>query len=604
MKISKLFLTFSILFVLSNSTQAQDSNESSDENFKVIPAEEPAVVYPYNLTVIDERDQQSYSIKIEDPVLIEERLRKIQKSIPLTYNSSVKLWLDFFLIRRPSFTKTMLENQSFYFPIFEKYLAQNGMPTELKYLSMLESALNPKAVSRSKAVGLWQFMSFTGREMGLTINDHLDERMHIEKSTQAACKYLGQLYSRFSDWELALASYNVGPNRIGKEITKTGLTSYWDLHPYIPKDTRNYVPQFIAIMYLMNYGNEHGIYAEKTRPFIPTEKVIINSAIDMRVLSDVSKIDVEVMRSINPHFKTSSLPESFTGHEVYIPKVNFAYFNSNRTAILDSAGKHPTMVSPTLVENKELLASGKAKSTTIEPIVIGEKPQMVTKSTPKPVVVQEEQEQENEIEEDIVRYRSVVKEVKKVHKVKKGEFLIRIANKYDVTTSEIKRWNKLKSNNVKYGQKLIVFTNEKVKVREVTKASKKTKKTQDVLEPNEDTESLMVKSKDSKAKKSKKKADEDDENNTKSAKNSKKDKKKKTKKELEEEGEGDEKLAKKSKSKKDDEKGKYIVHKVKAGDTLWNICQKYEGVSVDDIKKLNKIKGNTVKVGQKIKIKA
>jgi membrane-bound lytic murein transglycosylase D len=576
MKIIKSFLTLCISssLLLTTDLQAQENVKNTDAiviGSKAVEdsTSEPTVVYPYDLIVFDERDKQQYTIKVEDPRIVEQRLKNIQIEMPMVYNSNVKLWLDFFMIRRPSFTKKMLEDKDYFFPIYEKILAKNNMPIELKYLSILESGLNPKAVSRSKAVGLWQFMSFTGKEMGLDINEYVDERMHIEKSTEAACKYLRQLYAKFNDWELALASYNTGPNRIARVIKNTGLTSYWDLHPHIHPDTRAYVPQFIALAYIMNFANEHGIFADQKRDFVPVEKIVLNQHVNLKVLADLAHIDLEDLKRHNPHIKTGILPEVLGQQELAIPLDKMAYFNQYRQMILDSAARKPEP--KPLTVGQEVLANRDAENGSFKKledgtIVIGGK-------TPA-VAVNEE------LEEDIVRYKSVLKQVKKYHKVKKGEFLIRIADRYNVTPGEIKRWNKLRSNNVKYGTKLLVYVNEKQKVKTVEKVAKKKGKESQV------SEEKLAENKEQSTDKKVAKTES---------------KKAKTKKEIQ--AEKEEKLAA-NKKKKEEEKEAYRTYTVKKGDTLWNISQRFDGVTVDDIKKMNKIKGNQVMVGQKIKIKS
>ncbi len=529
MKISKLFLTFSLLVnvVAVSEVFSQVNVEVLEEktgNIDSVVADlVPKIVYPYELTVFDERDKKEYTILIEDPAVVEARLKSIEQTMPMVYNESVKKYLDFFLIRRPSFTRHMMEEKDVYFPIFEKYLEENDMPQELKYLALLESGLNPKAVSRSKAVGLWQFMSFTGKEMGLIINDYIDERMHIEKSTDAACKYLGILYNRFQDWDLALASYNTGPGRISRTIKATGKSNYWDLHPHIHPDTRAYVPQFIALAYLMNFGEKHGIFPKNKKEFIPVEKINVNTFVDLNVLANLSEIDLAEIKKLNPHLKKDVVPEMPMGYEIAMPANRMLVFNSKRDFILDSASKTQIkeQISPIQPANNEaVLASSGTSSdyTTLSDgtIVIGRK------STLVPDLVMQK-------DDEPVKYKNITRQVKKVHRVKRGEFLNRIADRYDVTSSEIKRWNNKKSSKVLVGERLTIYVNQKERVK---------------------ANSLVAKS---------------------SSENIKKPK---------------------------------SIHTVKRGDTLWNISQRYEGVTIDDIKKWNNIKGNTVKVGQKIKIKS
>jgi len=197
---------------------------------------------PSTLTVVDSRDNNEFHIIPADDEVIAQRIKGLENIMPMPYNEHVKKYVDYFLYQRPNFIKQMLERKEFYFPIFEEYLAKYGIPDEMKYLALLESGLNPTAVSHAKAVGLWQFMAPTGNEYGLKITDYMDERMHIEKSTEASFRYLTWLHNYFHDWELALASYNTGPGNMRRAIRKSGgETDYWQLHEYIHRDTRAYV---------------------------------------------------------------------------------------------------------------------------------------------------------------------------------------------------------------------------------------------------------------------------------------------------------------------------------------------------------------------------
>jgi membrane-bound lytic murein transglycosylase D len=525
MKISKLVLTFSVTlncFVFHN-LQAQLQSEILEERIETIEQETletPKIEYPFQLQVIDSRDGVPYTIKIEDPQLVEKRLKSIENIMPMVYNESVKKYIDFFLIKRPSFTKKMMEEKELFFPVFEKYLAEYNMPNELKYLSLLESGLDPKAVSRSKAVGLWQFMTITGREMGLEINTSVDERMHIEKSTDAACRYLRTLYRMFEDWDLALASYNTGPGRIRRTIKSTGLGNYWDLHPHIHPDTRAYVPQFIALAYLMNFGKEHGINPTIEYAYIPTEKVFFNGGVDLKTLADLSQISISEIKKHNPHIKVDLLPTKENGYEISLPLDKIAYFNANRATIIDSSTKIYRAPSK-LDESPALEIVLTSNQNTVEPqpedgsIIIGRK-------TLVPDLIVREDAIDN-----VVKYERVVKTIQKHHKVKRGEFMNKIAMRYDVTMNEIKKWNHKKSSKVLAGETLVIYVKESVRVKSNSIAHRSSF-----------------------------------------------------------------------------ENIKSHIHTVKPGDTLWNISQRYDGVSIEDIKKWNQIRGNTVKVGQRIKIKA
>lgn len=469
------------IFIFTLNIFAQDKSNDADNE----------ITYPYFIEVTDERDKNTFNIKIEDPAVIQERLSSIQNIMPMVYNESVEFWLHFFMQRRPNFTKAAMEKSGLYFPMFEKILKEHDMPDELKYLAILESGLNPKAVSRSKAVGLWQFMSFTGKEYGLIVNNHVDERMQPEKSTEAAARYLKYLNARFNDWDLALASYNTGPGRISRAMRRSGRSNYWDIHPYIHKDTRAYVPQFIALAYLMNFGEDHGIVPDEIQSLPELETIFVNGDIDLEILANLSKSTIEELMLHNPHLLARVLPKNDFGYEIAIPAKDIDFFYENRVAILDSASyrfrSNLELASPT-----ELLAQESVEGTG----------------------------------SDSDEYVTVVRQVKKVHRVRRGEILNRIASRYNVSVAQIRRWNNKSTNKILVGERLTIYVNQKDRVKSTSMAAKTTAEN-----VNQTT-----------------------------------------------------------------------YYTVQKGDTLWNISQKYEGVTVNDLKKWNNLTNNNVKVGQKIKI--
>ena len=479
----------------------------------VIPEE--AITVSTEDSLVDELPTVETFIPTANVNRVKDGFQNMQRSIPLQYNSIVQSFVDYFIYKKPSFTKTMLERKNFYFPIFEKYLAKYNMPDELKYLSMLESGLNPKAISHAKAVGLWQFMKPTGKDFGLRVDEYVDDRMDIEKSTEAACKYFRQLYNIFGDWELVLASYNTGPGNLRRAIRRAGnITNYWQLHPYLHKDTRAYVPQFTAIMYMMNHAHEYGILPEEIMEPVAVEKVIIDGYLDLETFSNMSGISIDDIQKHNPSILKGVLPSHSRGFELKIPVENYAYFEANRQAILDSA-QLQNGVSVMLASSKDVLENGV--------IIIGGGSARASNDEND----NDEEEKPEKAEDEIKKIRKVKK---KIYTVKRGDVLNRIADKYDVDTYDLKVWNHLKSSKIMLGQKLVIFDDveEVVEVERTIKEERRSKKTIDRTKP------------------------------------------------------------------------KY--HVVQRGDTLWSISQRYGGISVEKIKKINGLRTNAVKKGQKLKI--
>jgi membrane-bound lytic murein transglycosylase D len=226
----------------------------------------------------------------------------------------------------------MLGWAAVYFPLFEKILAEEGLPTDLKYLSIVESALNPSAVSRSGAGGLWQFMKPTARECGLKISSYVDERMDPEKSTKAAVKYLKQLYATFGNWELVMAAYNAGPGRVRSAIKRSGKNSYWELARYLPVETQSYVPGFIAASYLMNFHSEHELIP--VYPEMAMGEMITVYVYEGMSVGEVAKrcgLTIEAVKRLNPVFVRNYIPSSPAGYALTLPFAAAELFNSSRS---------------------------------------------------------------------------------------------------------------------------------------------------------------------------------------------------------------------------------------------------------------------------------
>jgi membrane-bound lytic murein transglycosylase D len=544
---------------------------------------------PSTLTVVDSRDNNEFHIIPADDEVIAQRIKGLENIMPMPYNEHVKKYVDYFLYQRPNFIKQMLERKEFYFPIFEEYLAKYGIPDEMKYLALLESGLNPTAVSHAKAVGLWQFMAPTGNEYGLKITDYMDERMHIEKSTEASFRYLTWLHNYFHDWELALASYNTGPGNMRRAIRKSGgETDYWQLHEYIHRDTRAYVPQWAALNYLMNYSSEHGIFADfdKTMHAVATENLLLDGPLNLTSFAALNYMDLETLKMYNPHLRKDELPSYAKNVEIKMPVDNYAYYESNKDCILDSACilSTPTFQVATVVDEKG-------------------------------------------------SYHIESKQVKKYYRIRSGDYLGKVASNNGVSVSQLRNWNNLKSSTIQKGQRLVFYKTEAYRVYDTTidtkeelqktvVASNNTSERTNlkVMQPSRNVEEVNIikETKPSSGSHTITKTVKryyfvkSGDNLTDLARtygttisNLKEWNNLKTTKILK-----GQKLAyyttiteKVYDNFNEDKSGNVIVHTVQAGDTLWNISQKY-GYSIAELKRLNGITGNTVKVGQKLKVKS
>jgi len=256
------------------------------------------------------------------------RLDSLYSAVPLSYNEIVKSYIELYTTKRRMQVAGMLGASKFFFPIFEEELDANCMPLELKYLPVIESALNPKARSRAGACGLWQFMYATGRMYHLEINSFVDQRMDPVISTKAAVRYLKDLYSMYDDWILVIAAYNCGPGNVNKAIRRTGggKKTYWDIYYHLPRETRGYVPAFIAAMYTFNYYKEHGI--PESRSVIPPmcDTIVLSESVNFEQISKVMDVSIDELSDLNPEYKLNIIPAGY-GHS-YSLKLPYDYVNN------------------------------------------------------------------------------------------------------------------------------------------------------------------------------------------------------------------------------------------------------------------------------------
>lgn len=287
-----------------------------------------------------------------DSVYIE-RLSRIPTLIPLTYNNIVRNYIHVYTKKRRDQLEVMLGLADYYFPVFEEIFDYYGLPSELKYLAVIESALNPRAVSRVGATGMWQFMFGTARAYGLTINSLVDERRDPVKSTHAAAKYLRDLYDIYKDWTLVIAAYNCGPGNVNKAIRRSGgKKSYWDLYYFLPRETRGYVPAYIAATYAMNYYDEHNLVPGSISLPLAADTIMINDNLHLKQVSEVLQVPLDLLRDMNPQYKKDIIPGKSRSFAIKIPvnhTLDFISLQDSIFAYKDSIYFNPanTIINPT-----------------------------------------------------------------------------------------------------------------------------------------------------------------------------------------------------------------------------------------------------------------
>ncbi len=370
---------------------------------------------------IREQDYEEVVYKELPTDTLKARLAKLNARTPfnIEYNPILESVIKSYLKRNKQGMERLMALSTYYFPMFEQELDKYDIPLEIKYLAIVESALNPKAKSRVGATGLWQFMFTTGKMHGLDVSSYVDERMDPERSTEAAAQYLASLYKVFGDWDLVLASYNSGPGNVSKAIRRSGgSTDYWQLRRYLPRETAGYVPAFLATMYLFEYADEHNFQPKNPDVvFFETDTIQVKQLLTFDQISKVTGVENEMLQFLNPSYKLGIIP--YVEDEKYslrLPKPASGKFVSNESAIYNFAETQ-------LAEEK--------------------------KELPKYVET-----------EDRIRYR-----------VKSGDYLGKIAERYGVGVSSIRRWNNMRSNNIRVGQYLTIYPRKPVEVTSRKEAS-------------------------------------------------------------------------------------------------------------------------------------
>ena len=304
-------------------TQAQTNKEDLSEFPETMLSDMDSLYWDWqskNLLSIDENCRMlPEGPKVSDSVYID-RLSRIPSIIEMPFNDVVKKYIEAYTGRLRNKVSFMLAAANFYIPMFEEALEAYDLPMELKYLPIIESALDPKAQSRVRATGLWQFMLRTSKSYGLETNSLVEERFDPQKSTWAAARYLKDLYTIYKDWNLVLAAYNSGPGNVNKAIRRAGgSTDYWEIYPFLPKETRGYVPGFIAANYVMTYYCEHGICPMDSQLPAISDTIHINKDLHLQQVANVCNIDIEQLRSLNPQFKKDLIPGNSKVYALRLP---------------------------------------------------------------------------------------------------------------------------------------------------------------------------------------------------------------------------------------------------------------------------------------------
>ena len=427
MKQSHLIILSLCLLSYMVSAQDFDENFDEDEDYSELSFESefeeigmiPAILDENVNRLLDSWHTQYFSKAIdycidddEDVSFSDEvywdRLSRLPCIVPMDYNHLVRNCIDLYSKRRRDLVRYMLGMADMYFPIFEQILDQYDLPLELKYLTIVESALNPIALSPAGAAGLWQFMLPTGKSYNLEINSLIDERLDLYKATHAACKYFKDMYAVYGDWHLVLASYNSGAGNVNRAIRRSGgKTNFWEIYPNLPRETRSYVPNFIAATYIMNYYCDHNLCPMQISLSMATDTIMVHQMLHLQQVADILNLDIEHLRMLNPQYKREIIPGNITPSVLKLPIAATYEFIDKE----DTLYKH---------RMEELLAH----------------------CTPV------------DMDADGNPTRETIR-----HTVVAGENLNTIANRYGVTAQNLRTWNGLRTNTVAAGRRITVNIN-------------------------------------------------------------------------------------------------------------------------------------------------
>lgn len=343
--------------------------------------------------------------------VIANRLAALHTVIPMTFNSEVRSYIRFYLKYMSRRLDVMLSLSQYYHPLFEDALSRYEVPEELKYLTIVESAMNPMATSRAGAAGLWQFMYSTGKNYGLEVNSLVDERRDTYKSTYAAAHFISDLHKVFDDWTLAIAAYNCGPGNINKAIARSGgKRDFWEIYYFLPRETRGYIPAFIAVTYVMNYYRQHGLRPVDIEVPVHTDTLMLERDVLMTYVQEYTGVEADELHTLNPQYRADFIPASSGRYSLCLPVAKMELFIANQDSIFartqDSLSRRPMSIEPVKQKGSKASAAKGGSG----------------------------------------RY----------HTVKKGETLSSIARKYGLTVQKLKKLNGLKRDQINIGQRLKV----------------------------------------------------------------------------------------------------------------------------------------------------
>ena len=480
-----IFLASSFYLISQNQTTVTKTNKGKDTSIVV----DSSIVAPQSLdedidsllnnwqihfSSTDDNCAQGPNVAYSDSVYMQ-RLYNLPTEMELSFNPVVKSYIEMYSKRRRDLVSYMLSIGHYYYPMFEEALARHGLPLELKFLPVIESALNPVAVSRMGATGLWQFMLRTGKQYNLEVNSLVDERRDPYKSTEAAASFLKDLYNIYGDWNLVIAAYNCGPGNVNKAIARSGgVRDYWAIYYNLPRETRGYVPAFIAATYIMNYSNEHFICPKETSSnFMLLDTIHVADEIHFQQISDILEIPIEDLRRYNPQFKLDIIPGNHKPYALVLPTNNMYAFIDKRDEIKNhNKSLHFTHRTQTLTDQyagtvtngnfvntyyrvkkgDNLGAIAQRNRTTVSRLQrmnnmrstrlsVGQR--LIVKQTAKPIEVKEQLTSSGELKNTYYRIR-------------RGDTLGALAGKYGTTVAQLQHMNGMNSSRLSIGKNIVV----------------------------------------------------------------------------------------------------------------------------------------------------